>query len=180
MAANTIARQSFGFRDAKGNTARMNFYIYYDAAEATPAAAVVGSGLSSAVFNLSNAAFGGAYGPYGQIVVAAYGTNSTFASVEDKAMLTFQAADGSLHRFNVPAPKSAIFLSDAETVNPANALVLALQTALHASSVSAAPSTRGGVLFGATSFVGGIRQRRKTRRRINIYTLSAGLDEPAE
>lgn len=180
MAANTIARQSFGFRDAKGNTARMSFYIYYDSAEATNAAGSIGSGLSSAVFALTNAAFANAYGPYAQVVTASYGTNATFASVEDKAMLTFQAVDGSLHRFNVPAPKSAIFLSDAETVNPANALVLALQTALHATSGAAAASTRGGVLFGASSFIGGIRQRRKTRRKVNIYTLSAGLDEPAE
>lgn len=163
--------QSATYRDDKGQTATVRFFVTAadEAAALTSAQAIV-----TALSALTNAAFDGARGAYTSVPAAhAYGANATFESVEDKAMLTFQTEVGSMHRYQVPAPKEAIMLADGETVNPANGLVAAFAAALGAGGAS-----RDGVAI--SDYIGGIRIRRRFQRRFNIFTLNPLLTGPGE
>jgi hypothetical protein len=98
-----------------------------------------------------------------------YGTSAEFDTVEDKAVMTFVTATGALHRYQIPAPKVALFLADKETIDPAQADVAAYFAAIIANKVS----SRDGSLI--TAFIGGTRLRRKLERRFNIYTKNPQL-----
>lgn len=159
-------------RDAKGNTARYTFYV--DGSVSANAAATAMSNVLTALTPLTNAVLQSAIGPF--VVVpqeVVYGTNASYASVEDKAIFTFQTATGSIHRPQVPAPKSAIFLADGETVDPANALVVTYVAAIIANTI-----TRDGevVAFGAF----GTRLRRKMHRKLTIFVKNPALTGPGE
>jgi hypothetical protein len=160
------------FRDAKGNTGRVSFFVASSGTaltQQTAAAAVI-----DAMFPLSNAIVQAAIGPSTSTrVEVTYGTNSVYASIEDKAIFTFQTATGDIHRFQVPAPVSGIFLADGETVDPANTLVVAFVSAVIADAVSQSGQA---LAFGAF----GTRIRRKMRRRINIFTKNPALSGPDE
>lgn len=163
--------QSLTFRDAKGHTAVFRFRVTgaTPAALETSAAAVV-----TALTPLTNAHLQSANGPYSQDPTEAiYGTNASYASIEDKAVFTFQTGAGAFHRFQVPAPIAAIFLADGETVDHSNTSVTAFTSAMVANAVD---NNGNLIAFGAT----GIRVRRKLRRRTNIFTLDPSLTGPDE
>lgn len=131
------------FRDVQGQVGKVTAYV---------AAAANATALDAAIATASNA------GPAGFDVLAITpqaiaGTAATYENVEDKAQLVFKAADGSTHRYQIPAPVSSLFLADQETVNSANALITAFTTN--------AQSAQGSAL---TTFVGGKRIRRRSKR----------------
>jgi hypothetical protein len=177
MANDTLARQTLSFRDAKGATARTSIWIYYDSA-LSGGGRVIGTNFSGAVDALSNAHAENASGPFSAFVVPAYGTAATYIDVEDKAVLTFKHADGTLSHMSVPSPKAAIFLADGQTVDTANANVVTLVTNLTTVSGTALAVSQGKSAY--TALIGGQRHRVKTQRRMTIYTKSGDLDEPAE
>lgn len=159
------------YRDCKGNTARMTFYT----SQTTEGAATTAFGnIVTGIAGITNAALQSALGAYEispQAVL--YGTTDEFKTVEDKAVFTFQTAAGDIHRFQVPCPKSSIFLADGETVDATNTNVVAFTSAV----VAGASNRSGtGIVFGGF----GIRRRTKPRRKLNIFVKSPGLDEPAE
>jgi hypothetical protein len=166
-----VAKQSYTFRDAKGNTARVSFYV-------TGATATLQATAANNIFvtltPLTNAAFQSSSGPETAAPTEViYGTNSEYANAEDKAIFTFQAANGSIHRLQVPAPIAAIFQADGETVDPANAAVVAFVAAFIANAVT---SAGGAIGFGAN----GTRIRRKMHRRFSIFTKDPALTGPGE
>lgn len=163
--------QTVSYRDAKGQTSVMKFFV----SAATAALALTAAeNIVTALAALTNAAQNNAKGAYTTSPVTnAYGTDATFETVEDKAMLTYQTSTGQNHRYMVPAPLAAIFLADSETVDTANSLVAALTAVM----VGHACSGDGVLLAG---YVGGIRIRRKLKRKFNIYTLNPGETGPGE
>ena len=164
-------KQNVTWRDSKGHTARNSFFI--DAAtpalQAAAAAAVI-----VAEEAITNAAVQSTSGPStSSPLPVAYGTTADFPAVEDKAVFTFATGNGSLHRLQVPAPKIAIFEVDTVTVDASQADAAAFITAVIANVFDRS----GGAI---TSFVGGVRTRRKLQRKLTIFTLVPELDEPAE
>jgi len=166
-----VARQNVTFRDAKGNTSRMSFFVdgATAALQATAAVAVI-----TPLQALSNAIISSTSGPAtGVPTEVVYGTAADYQSVEDKAIMTFQTSTGDIHRFQVPAPLASIFLADGETVDPANTLVVAYNSAVNANVTD----RHGSLLaFGAN----GTRIRRKMHRRFNIFTKNPSLSGPGE
>lgn len=105
-----------------------------------------------------------------------YGASGSFDDAEDSAVFAYQTVNGGLAKISIPAPKSSIFLADNQTIDPANASVLAFNTSLV-----------GGVngFFGATKsggvmnlFIAGLRVRRPTRRKLNIFVKNPQLSTP--
>lgn len=165
-------RESVTYRDAKGNTGRVSFFV--DGGTSANAASTAAGTVITAMNALTNAVLQSAVGP--SLVVqqeVVYGTNATFASVEDKAVFTFQTATGDLHRFQIPAPISSIFLADGETVDPANTAVVTFVSAVIANCLS-----RNNQVLGFGAF--GVRQRRKIRRKLSIFTKNPALSGPDE
>ena len=75
----------------------------------------------------------------------------TYQSNKVSAQLTFQTASGSLLRLTIPAPSVGIFLADRQTVDPANALVIAIVAA----AIGSLSDEAGNV---AVSYVAGVLQ----------------------
>lgn len=176
--ANPSTLYNTTYVDAKGNNARFSFYVNADTA-----ARAFGFGPNAflpLVDVLTNAARNGTSGGFGELhLPGVYGTQATFGSIEDKANFTLVDQAGLIHHYQIPAPKSAIFLADQETVNIAQTDVAAFIAYI----LSVGPngefiSTKGGEAFG--SVVGGIRIRRKIHRRINIFTKNPTETGPAE
>jgi hypothetical protein len=165
-------KESVTYRDAKGNTGRVSFYVASTgtvASEQLAANTVVNS-----IAALTNALEQSRTGPGTSVAgLVTYGTNAEFPSIEDKAVFTFADANGGLHRFQIPAPKLAIFDADGETVDKTQADVVTFTSALVANAVN-----RNGIAIGF--FVGGIRIRRKLHRKLTIFVLDPSLNEPAE
>lgn len=167
----TARGQSVTFRDNKGHTATFRFYVK---------GATVGdlqtnaNAIGAAFAALSNCAVQSTRGPWSNDPIrVTYGTTAVFASVEDKAVLTYQDPTGGYHRFKVPAPLSALFLADGETVDSTNSLIVALNTAIDGVMVTADGAE-------PLQFIGGIRTRVKIRRRANINTKAPDLVQPEE
>ena len=181
MTITTAARQSYGFRDAKGNTSRVNFFVLYDGATFADGESAAG-GVRAALVALTNAALISRRGLDGNFQNSnVFGATANYVDVEDKANLTLIATDGTFHHMQIPAPLSTIFTADGETVDQANSLVVALVTALSATTGSSGARIGSQSLspFPAKCLVGGKRLRRKLHRRETIFTKSAKLDEPA-
>jgi hypothetical protein len=159
---------SYRFRDAKGNVARMSVVI----GDATPTAVEADAAtLKGHLQAVSNAHVSIVLTDYTD---QAYGTAANYLDVEDKAVMTF-LADGQLHRFQVPAPILGIFLADQETVDPANAAVVAL-----AGDFTTFVYTRGVTPSLMSSFIGGTRARRKLHRKLTIRVKNPALTGPGE
>jgi len=179
--------QSYSFRDAKGNTSRLS--LFFESGTGTTAQLQsTGLAISADLGNLSNAAVYKAIGPYTNAAASvAYGNVATYEDVEDKAILTFDTTTGALHRYQIPAPISALFLADGETVDPANAnLKQLVADMLVATYLGTAPAA-GAVVHTVSrdnlhlaDFIGGTRIRRKLHRRFNIYTKNPALTGPGE
>lgn len=166
-------RQSFTWRDIKGNTARNRFYVSSGGTTATQKAAA--QAVATAETAISNAAFQGANGPFTNTAVPALfpGSPATYNTVEDKAKFVFEDAGGGRHNFEVPAPVDTIFLADAETVDPANTDVVGFTSAVIANCTN---QFGDAIAF----FSGGIRVRRKLQRKLTIFVKAPDLDIPAE
>jgi hypothetical protein len=164
--------QAFTYRDDKGNVARVSMFV--TAADLAAAAAAMTT-LQPLQTALSNCVLVNAKGPYTTSPAAAgYGANAEYETVEDKAVMTFVTASGALHRYQIPAPKSALFLADGETIDPANATVAAYTAGVIAQLVSSRDGSD------ITAYIGGVRIRRKLQKRTNIYTLAPNLTIPAQ
>lgn len=163
--------ESATYRDSKGQTSVVNFFVTAaDEDTARPLANTIVTAMSA----LTNAAFDGAKGAYtSSPATHAYGATAEYETVEDKALMTFQTNTGAIHRYMIPAPKAAIMSADRETVDPANGLVATFVAALVAAGAS-----RDGVAI--DSFVGGIRIRRRFKRKFTIFTKNPALTGPGE
>lgn len=160
------------YRDSKGRIGRVSYYVASTGTAITQATAA--ANVINFLALITNAAQQSARGPATEVAgPVVYGTTADFASVEDKAVLTFSAADGSLHRIQIPAPKIAIFEVDTVTVDAAQTDLANFVTAFLADAVTAAGAS-------ITSFIGGVRVRRKLQRKLNIFVKVPELDEPAE
>ena len=175
--ANFLLRVSASFVDAKGFYGHMRFY---ESVDSNNNAATLNGNLIAALINCTNAAWNGGSGagvPPG--TPGTLGTQATFGSIEDKALLTYVSADGVIHRFQLPAPKDAIFLADKMTVDVANTNIVALNSViLNAGAHPYFLSSRGQSPI--NTFIGGVRIRRRNQRRINIFTRNPDETGPDE
>lgn len=170
-----IAKQTYTFRDARGYTSPVRLVLASD----TEADLVTTATGLVALFNAcSNAVIVSAIGPYSLEMTGAYGTNSEYANVVDKANVVMQASDFTLHKVGIPAPiLTACFFADGETVDPEATELAALIAALtNATSHAVAPRSHAPF----STALGGMRTRSKNRRRTNIRTLSPDLSGPDE
>ncbi len=142
-----LGKEVFSFRDFTGQVESTSMFV------STAVLATLATDLAA----LSNAAQNQRRGPSTTADTGAAGANATYPNVEDKAVLVFKGAGGSTHRYSVPAPKAAIFLTDGETVDPANGLVMAVVADILADAVDA-----GGAAL--VSFSRGFRRRRLSKR----------------
>lgn len=179
-----IERQTVTYRDAKGNTARMTFFINQNGAGAAPVQTLA-LNVVTAIDALTNAALQSAMGPYDVLGVAQYGAApADFQTAENKARLTYQDASGGIHRLSIPAPILAMFLPDHQTVDPANSALVTLNGLLTSASAPASGtpyvSTRNGLFL--ANYLGGVFAQTKLRRKLTILVLNAELDpsQPAE
>ncbi len=88
-------------------------------------------------------------GPGGASVAGA----GNYCNSEDKAVLTFRGDDNSTYNYELPAPKSTIFIANSDVVNPASVPLKAFTDWI-------AAHCKGS--FGQTlTFVRGVRTRKK-------------------
>lgn len=177
MAATTLTQESVTYRDAKGDTATVRFYILEDTALPGEAGTIAGN-VIAAISALSNAVEIRRTGPSSQILDPfQYGATANYQDAVDKLRFTWLDAAGAPHRMDIPAPKDTAFLADQET---ASGTALAnLITAMSAVSAGGAKVvSRDGSAFGHS--LGGLRARRRFRRKLTLYSKSPNLDEPGE
>lgn len=165
-----VYRQTAVYRDARGFTARITFCI---AAETLDDATTVGGLLVPALSLLTNGVLQRSIGPYtGFETDLSYGSTDEYQSVNDKLTVVFTTGDGGAHRYQVPAPKAALFLADSETADPGNADLAAFYGIVLANAVC---GREGDVL---TRFVGGQLNHRKRAKRIGTYVFRPDLSGP--
>ena len=166
-------KESTTWRDVKGNTARVSYYVSSGGTQITQAAAA--AAVLTAIGAITNCAFQSASGPSTSFAqpVAFPSPTTPFQSVEDKAVFTFQDAAGAYHRYAIPAPLLSIFLADEETVDDSNADVIAFNTAM----ITNVKNSFGDALI---DFNGAIRTRRKLHRKLNINVRDPSLSGPGE
>jgi|SRR5438105_4476997 len=164
----TVVRASYTFRDAKGATARVSLYINQGGGASVPA---VSAQIAAALAGLTNAHVTDPMAAPGVVV---YGGTGTYQDIEDKAVISLADGFGKLHRYQVPAPLASLFLADGETVDSANAALATLLAVFAGGNIV----DRGGTQV--AQFVGGVRQRRRVHRKINIFTKNPLLTGPAE
>jgi hypothetical protein len=176
MALHT-APQTYTWRDAKGNIARTKIHVTWDDAHGADLGTLINTlqPLFQAISNANlehsmGAAWNGANG-FG------YGSQATFGSAEDKAALSFNTLGGT-HTLQIPAPKAAIFLTDAETVNAAQSDIVALVAEIVDGETTAFVTDAAGNQV--TGMIGGFRVRRKNQRKVNIFTKAPNESIPAE
>lgn len=159
---------TYGFRDSKGQVAHMRVIV----GAATVAAVytnivalgtLIAAVTNASVFNNLDA---------NQADKESYGTTATYPDIEDKMVLTYKDAIGHLHRYQVPCPKSAEFLTDGETVDQAETNMAALNTAFNTYVYGFFNDTA------PLTYLGGTRVRRKLQRRFNIFTRNPALSGP--
>lgn len=179
-----VRHQFLTYRDAKGNTARVSFYLDDNGGDNNSDATLVES-IITAINNISNAAYQSASGAVSHFGVAQYGAAGVeYQPIQTKAQLVYQDVSGGLHRLQIPSPKSSIFLADLQTVNPAAAGIVTLNGLMAAATVPATGTafvcSRSGLLI--SNFMGGVLKTTKLRRKLNILVLTPLLTggEPAE
>ena len=164
----TALRYSYVFRDAKGQTARMRVMI----GDATVTAINTDANNGLTLLQACSNAFVSVPQDYHKLHT--YGTNATYANVEDKAQLTFISQQGTIVRFQLPAPKAASFNTDGETVLASETnigpLLVWFTTYVYENITDSS----------ALSYVGGIRVRRRFQRRFNIFTKDPTLGGEGE
>jgi hypothetical protein len=175
-----IGRQTYTYRDARGHTGKVSFYISNDNAVAGDgdAANAIGRTVEAEITALTNAVLVGASGPDGRTVAPnQYGASLQYATAEDKLRLRLLAADNTIHTMAIPSPKLSAFEADQETLK--GSAVTALVATLVAAAITGSfACTRAGSPF--VSSLGGQLVRRKFQRKLTIYDKSANLDEPED
>lgn len=174
----TVTKYNTTYKDAKGGVARFTFYTSADTQQRAYGYGYTGFlPLVDALTNAIRVSTPGAFGAVG--TPGTYGTQATFGSIEDKLQMTFVADGGTLHRFQIPAPKSALFLTDQETVNIAQTDVAAfIAYVLGTGPNGEFICTQDEKAFGASP--GGMRIRRKNQRKLNIFIKNPAESGPAE
>lgn len=167
MAAPVVALyKGFSFRDSKGQTSRMRVLI----GDATVAA--VGTDEANFTTHLGGVSNCNVWFTESNNPGHTYGTSAEYETVEDKMSLTFTDPSGFLHRYQVPAPKTAGFLADGETVDSAQTQVALLitdfTTFIYGRFNDTAPLV----------YVGGTRLRKKIKRKFTIWTKNPALAGP--
>lgn len=178
--------QSYSYRDAKGNTASIRLYL--DSSATVAQAWQNGDNLQVDFNQLTNGAPMQAKGPFtSNPHSTTYGNTTNFQNIEDKAVFVFTDAEGSIHRYMIPAPLETIFDNDSETLLITNAHVQQLVSDMLNAAYGAATPTTGNTkaVVGRngtplTYFAGGFRLRKRLHRRANIYTLNPSLTGPEE
>jgi hypothetical protein len=166
--------QSVTLRDDKGYTARVSFWIE---AATQVAAATSGAAVVADIAAMSNAAVQAVRGASNMSPIGVvYGANAVYEDVQDKARMSFETADGSIHRYEIPAPLEVLFLPDGETVDKSQAAVAAFLTNMLAGTQGV--SSRAGNYL--TIFLGGVRVRTRNPRRPSIIIRDPTLTNPAE
>jgi hypothetical protein len=167
----TTRQVSYGFRDAKNNTARLTVIIggatdaLIDLFITGPLLVHLQAVSNATVYPVQDA---------NKLSKRIIGTAANYQNVEDKAVLTFTDQIGGMHRYQIAAPKTAVFKADQETVDAVQA-DMALLLADFQSNVVGFFDDIGPLLY-----VGGTRIRRKQHRKVNIFTRDPTLSEPAE
>lgn len=181
---NSIIWQSVTFRDAKGNTGRFGFFVDGQAAASTQAIQTDTQTILATIPPLTWAAvqrYTGIVTEYGVAQYGAHNTNGAYEAIVDKAVMVFQDAAGQLHRYEIPAPKVAIFKNDKITVDPANSAVSAFVTAFTTVQTGGCfVCSRQDVAL--ANYMGGVYKARKLHRRLNVLVLEPDLTPslPAE
>lgn len=168
-----IYPQSLTLRDAKGRTSSVRFFVNLNIGtptldDATTQIDLILNAIAvqgTAGTKLTNAASQAAHGIVGFVGSVQYGLGGAaneYGDIRQKAVMVFQDAAGKFHRYAIPAPRSAIFLADGVTVNPAQTQVAAFNAAVIGNTNGAAMSDIYGNVM--KSFVGGYFQDRKARR----------------
>ncbi len=172
MAAPAAAQKlAFRFRDVKGEVARMTVVV----GGATPTAVEANAAtLKGHLQAISNAHVSLVITDYTD---AAYGTAATYQNVEDKAKLSW-SLNGTIHRYQLPAPISTLFLADSETVDKSQGGMVNLLADFN--SFVYAPDVAISGPFLTTGFLGGFRVRQPMHRRLNIYIKDPTETIPAE
>lgn len=186
----TLVVASFGvsLRDARGHIGKCTMWYTYDNVDAAHINDAYNNmiNIANGIATLSNGAIARYNGVIGRQTTLSYGGTGTYVNAEDKARFTWQTVEPTsppvavgLLRLEIPAPKSANFLADQETVDPNQAAVDAFLDLLES------PDASGGFVSSKTgklvaTFIGGVRIRRRFQRKITIYDKSANLDEPDE
>lgn len=170
-------------RDAKGNVSKSRFYVDFGG----------GSGVTDAQSwevtflplwtALSNAALQRTSGAESRYGIAQYGAHapSDYQTIEQKAVFVFQDAVGNLHRYQVPAPKIALFQADRQTIDPSNSAVIAFKNYMTTPDTNGVfACTKDGQPF--SNFMGGYFRAAKLQRKLNVLVLTPALTpaDPAE
>lgn len=161
--------QSYNYRDDKGQTGSVRMFIIADTqADAEPLA----SDIADAIDAMTNAHHDSSIGAFTSVAGdITRGTDALYERIEDKAVMEFRTTAGAVHKYQIPAPKGAIFMTDGETVDQTNGLVTTFVTAMLAGAGS-----RDGVALGR--FVGGVLGRVPLRRKFSIETRNPSLTGP--
>jgi hypothetical protein len=166
--------QTVTFRDKKGQTATVRFFV---TAADEPTALTDAQGIVTDMAALSVAQLQSAKGAYttqpSGVIYPTPASTEKYQTVEDKAVFTFADAAGAIHRYQIPAPKIIIFQTDDETVDNSNGLVSTFKTDMLASG-----SDVHGIAL--TTYPGGVRIRKKLKRKFNIFTLNPAETGPGE
>ena len=113
------------------------------------------------------------------VTISGFGASGVTDNAEDVAAFAFATATGTVSKVSIPAPKDAIVLPDNQTVDPANADVIAFVGYLLDPSGfpgNAVASSKSGAQFDV--FLGALRVRRRTRRHLNIWVRNPELTAP--
>jgi hypothetical protein len=172
MAGLTVYRQTITFRDARGFTSWMKFFVQgnTDVQARTRATTIVN--LITPATNAALQTTGGIYVQPPKPIV--YGAVAKFENCEDKCRLVFATIHGAPFTIDLPAPKSRLFRADQETYNRQDAVANGLANAFMANGVA----TRDGEFV--TTFIGGYRLRVPLRRRLSLPNKSPDLTGSGE
>lgn len=106
-------------------------------------------------------------------------STSDYDNAEDAVVLSYATNLGTIAKISIPNPKDSIFLADKMTVDPTNTAVMGLNTYLVLAgdpTTEFVASTAAGGLY--QTFLGGLRKRSKTRRKLNIWVRNPELNAP--
>lgn len=172
-----VSRESLTYRDARGNTSTIRFFVNAATAadRTTKAQAVI-----DAILPLTNALLQRASGPVDYSTPLAYpapAAGEGFTPIEDKLVLKGQCSNLQSWSIQLPAPIEAAFLADDETPDFTQAalaaLIVVLQTAgAGGAVVSSLPGSPLALVYG------GARIRRKAHRRFSLTTKNPQLTGP--
>lgn len=160
------------FRDSRMFVGHTRFYIKADSDEEAHDNAY---GMANALQLLTDGAWTSATGPFTTPADApSIGSDAIYRNIETVIRLTWITADGVAIGVDVPAPATALFLDDQESMSLLNPDLADAAAA----GITYKLATRGGQL--AVSFVGATRIMRGFRSTQSIRTLDPGETNPSE